>query len=87
MFGDAVGAFIGLVLFGGTLVFLTRQDSLRTSTIYLAALLGGIYATLPKIFYWSDTYFWIWMLLMPVAAAWLVSQRTGQLVATRAGMN
>jgi hypothetical protein len=83
VFGDAVVAVIGLLLFGATLAFHTRQAMYGTALLWLAALFGVIYATLPKAFYWSNIrvpviVWWIWTLLIPVAAAWLISRHVGQ---------
>jgi hypothetical protein len=83
LFGDAVVAFIGLLLFGATFTCYVRQAMHRTGIIGLTALSGGIYATLPKALYWCDIaapplLWWIWTLLIPVASALLISRQVRQ---------
>ena len=76
LFGDAVVAFIGLLLFGGTVLLLRRHMPGTFTSIGLAALFGTIYPTLPNAVYWCDVatplvISWSWILITPVAAAFL----------------
>jgi hypothetical protein len=83
-FGDAILGFIGLLLFGGTLAYCARQGrNVTARSIVAAALFGGIYATLLNELYWWHIEApllidWIWILLMPVAAALLTTRQMVQ---------
>src|SRR5260370_28355660 len=54
LFGDAVIGFLGVLLFGAALAFVTRKNySPRLSGLYFASILDGFYTTLPNVLYWS----------------------------------
>jgi hypothetical protein len=81
LFGDAITGWIGLLFFGGTFAYVARQGRYTTvSSIILAAVFGGIYATLPNVLNWwhievSNLMQWIWIFVIPVAAALLTVRR------------
>ncbi len=73
LFGDAAIALIGFLLFGSSLAYFGRRGRrVTTSSILTAALSGAVYATLPQFLHWfhiQPLILWIWILLMPEAAA------------------
>ena len=82
LFGDAVISLIGLIFFGSTLAYYARRSSRVTArSIVVAALSGAVYPTVLIVLYWGHIQAslliqWIWILLMPVAAAWLTFRQT-----------
>jgi hypothetical protein len=89
LFGDAVIGFIALLLFGGTVAYYALRGRQATASgIVLATLFGGIYASLPNVLYWwgiqaRALLWWIWILIMPLAAAFLTVRQMKQSTAAR----
>ena len=77
LFGDAVLGILGVLLFGGALALLTRENyGPRPSGLYFASILGGIYSTLPNIDL-PNALFWILVVAFPITAARLTIRRIG----------
>jgi len=80
LFGDAVIGMLGVLLFGSALALFRRKDlASAPRSIYIGSVLGGVYSTLPNVFYWSRVDipvvpFWIFALLFPILAARLTLQ-------------
>lgn len=89
LFGDAVIGFIALLLFGGTVAYYAlRGREATTSSIIMAMLFGGIYASLPNVLYlWNiqapPLLWWAWILSIPEAAALLTARQMKQSSADR----
>ena len=83
LFGDAIIGFPVVLLFGGALAFFTRKNLVpKPSGLYIASILGGVYATLPDVLYWSrvdlpNVLFWILAVVFPITAARLTVRRIG----------
>jgi hypothetical protein len=64
--------------------YCARQERrVTTGSIVVAAMFGGMYETLPDVLYWWRfqpplVVQWIWILLMPVAAALLTIRQMVQ---------
>ena len=90
LFGDAIFGFIGLFVFGGVLAYCARHGRRVTArSIIVAAFFGGVYETLPDELYWWRVQAplvaqWIWILLMPVAAALFTVRQMAQSQTDRA---
>ena len=85
LFGDAVIGFIAILAFGGSVAYYAQRGRQETaSSIVVAALCGGIYASLPNVLdnWWqiqvSPFLWWIWILFIPVAAALLTVGKMSQ---------
>jgi hypothetical protein len=75
LFGDAIVAMLGVVMFGGALVLLNRRGLHPTPLgVYISATLGGLYMTMPSLLYAATltppvALSWLWLLLFPIIAA------------------
>jgi hypothetical protein len=77
IFGAAAFSLLGLVLFGCTLALSIKKERRAIAPVYLPAIFGGLYMSVPWLMYWSHgdieaPFFWSWMLLVPVASALVV---------------
>lgn len=90
LFGDAIIGFIGLFFFGSVFAYCAGHGRRVTArSIIVAAFFGGIYETLPDQLYWwrvkaPSIAWWIWILLMPVAAALFTVRQMAQSQTERA---
>lgn len=75
LFGDAIMALLGLLLFGGSLAFLTHKK-FRPNALgeYVSAFLGGLYVIVPQLLAASiqNATSWVfqaWLVIFPIIAA------------------
>jgi hypothetical protein len=74
MFGDAIIAPLGLMLFGGALALSKRKGFYSMSLgVTVSAILGGAFVIMPGVIYaWvrtSGDYIRAWMILFPIISA------------------
>ena len=75
LLGCTFVALFGMLLFAGSLTLLKRRPLYPTSLgVYVSAILGGIYVTIPFLFFADDgstpaALFWAWAVLFPIISA------------------